>query len=79
MSDQLHEVQWQHPVHGEIHEVVCQSHEAAVLRALRTLGIGCVGSYAVFDATCRRCGDPRDARRWLPDAVHRIPGTSPGL
>ena len=47
-------VSWRHP-RREVVEVLCERHEAQVVGALRTLGIGCVGERASADAMCMRC------------------------
>lgn len=44
MSETPHRLHWTHPQIGDINEVVCPAHESEVLRALRVLGMGSVGS-----------------------------------
>lgn len=51
---EVHLLEWRHPRHGRIREVVCLRHEGDVLRALKTLGIGSTGR-EFGDAPCRRC------------------------
>ena len=46
-------IEWNHPTHGRISEIVCETHSRVVLSALRALGIGCVGEPA--EGTCLRC------------------------
>lgn len=48
------QIEWKHPVKGEIVEEVCREHEKEVLSALRTLGIGCGGTYGKL-GICWRC------------------------
>ena len=47
-------VEWRHPRHGRILDVVCERHEQDVLQALKTLGIGAIGR-KFGDSPCRRC------------------------
>jgi hypothetical protein len=54
MIDELHLVSWTHP-RREVVEVLCQRHEAEVVAALRTLGLGCVGERARAGTACMRC------------------------
>jgi len=63
---ELHCIEWNHPNLGRISEAVCLRHEGDVLRALRTLGIGCGGSTESERSTCTRCtNDGIPARAWL--------------
>lgn len=66
MSVELHHIEWNHPRLGRINETVCHAHESEVLRALKTLGIGCGGSTESNPtATCRRCDETTPPRVWL--------------
>jgi len=47
-------VEWRHPRHGRILDVVCPRHGSDLLRALHTLGIGCTGRRIDLDR-CGRC------------------------
>lgn len=51
---ELHQVAWTHPRRKMV-EVLCKRHEAEVVGALHTLGLGCVGEKAPVAATCIRC------------------------
>lgn len=51
----MHVVEWAHPVHGRMAEVVCREHETGLLGALGMLDIGCLGSNAAADGVCARC------------------------
>jgi hypothetical protein len=53
-TTRLHQISWSHPK-GDVVEVLCQCHKAQVLRALRALGIGCIGELAPAGEPCMRC------------------------
>lgn len=65
MAGNLTRLHWQHPVIGEIAEIVCADHDVLVRQALLVLGIGCIGSDGSVAlegvdgpgelATCLRC------------------------
>jgi hypothetical protein len=56
MEPRLVTISWIHPRKGEVVETTCKIHQAEVLRALHTLGIGCGGESATGqDAACDRC------------------------
>lgn len=66
MSEMLHHIEWDHPRLGRINETVCSVHESDVIRALRTLGIGCGGQVEQDrTATCKRCIADVPPRVWL--------------
>jgi hypothetical protein len=47
-------VAWTHPKR-EVVEPLCKRHEAQVLNALMTLGLGCTGEKAPAGTACLRC------------------------
>jgi hypothetical protein len=52
----LVQLQWTHPQRGEVTEILCPHHERNVLHALKTLDLGCAGSWAPKDSgPCQRC------------------------
>jgi hypothetical protein len=63
---------WQHPHRGRIEETACPRHDAEVMAALRTLGIGCSGTYAEPDAACDRCRhEGQRFRAWINEVTAR--------
>jgi hypothetical protein len=52
-------VEWTHPRHGRVRDAVCPRHEAELLRALKTLGIGC-GGRSIDIERCGRCEAERE-------------------
>lgn len=48
-------IQWNHPVNGRQSEVVCPAHERQLLKALKTLHIGCSGTAVDPAMSCDRC------------------------
>lgn len=62
-----HQIEWAHPVHGRITELVCTAHERELLAALHTLGMGSIGQ-ASAETRCSRChfsGEGIAPRQWL--------------
>jgi hypothetical protein len=59
-------VSWTHPMHGEVTEVLCASHEPPARAALRELGIEYTWRL-VSDGPCHRCDQRRrcdQRQRW---------------
>lgn len=55
MSRATVSMRWDHPRLGRIHELLCDTHEKAVLGALKTLGVGCTGERYSGNDGCARC------------------------
>lgn len=66
-SDGLVRMEWQHPRYGRLSEIVCPRHEREVLAALRTLGIGCMGTPNRQAGACLRC---RNAQHQFREYAH---------
>jgi hypothetical protein len=62
----MESVGWDHPHVGRVEEVVCTIHGRAVTEALRTLGIGCIGTECRDpEAACYRCEEHVSPRTWI--------------
>lgn len=69
--DPLERLEWRHPVHGRVSEVVCARHRRQVTAALQTLGIGCSGRESNAEV-CLRCAyDGADPRTWIESVATR--------
>jgi hypothetical protein len=67
---ELHRLQWMHPVHGRVSEVVCPAHEDEVMTAHRVLGIGSSGCVETERDACDRCRHPgRLVREWIGEVL----------
>jgi len=69
----LERLDWRHPVHGRVSEVICVRHRRQVLAALATLGIGCSGRES-DDAACLRCAyDGARPATWIKSVASLLP------
>lgn len=70
MASELELLEWRHPVHGRVSEVVCVPHRRQVMAALQMLGIGCSGQRSDA-AACLRCAYGDAAPRTWIESVAR--------
>lgn len=62
-------VQWNHPTKGQISEEVCDVHEQELLKALRILGIGSLGTPSSRDICWRCVYDGYPFKVWMDKLV----------